>query len=698
VVAAERTISFKPNFLSDLKKIPAGRQAQVMAKIGMLATDPEPDAKTRKRLKGVENGLCRLRSGDYRVFYTYDDSAVSLFSVRLRTDDTYDSMPDVEVLDHADFTVERSGPTEEDFRRWITSRERSTPLPEPITADLLEALGIPAAYADRLTRIESEEALLECPGVPDEYLLAIDEHMFEKPIERVAEEPTLVATGGVDDLLRYTQGEVVTFLLELDPEQRKVVSWALEAGGPTLVKGGPGTGKSTVALYRVREMIRTLREAGIDEPRILFTTYTNALVTFSEQLLEGLLGEDLDLVDVRTADSLVGRVLGLAGEGSRRPTPSERSELQRRALETVRFPGNALQRKAQARAIERLGKSYVFEEIETVIQGRDLDRLDAYLSAARPGRRVPLAENARRAVWAVHRTYADLLSEAGVETWQQARAKAARLVAEGRSSLEPYDAVVVDEAQDLDASAIRLLVDLCERPNRLFLTADESQSIYASGFGWKDVHEQLRFVGRTAILSSNHRSTEQIIEAARDYLAAGLEDELAPDPQTYAHEGPLPVVRRVEDPEAEADLLARYLQGATRELRLTIGTGAVLVPYKRTGRRVAEALEERGIPAEFRDSRRFEIDDNAVTVLPLRAAKGLEFPVVAVAGFVGSSYPDLPAEADDESLTDALVRERRTLFVAMTRAMRACLLITPTDHSSMLFDGFDADLWNVETP
>ena len=691
----ERTISFKMSFANELAELPPDHQAQVLGKIRMLCTDPEPDAKSRKRLRGVSNGLYRLRSGDYRVFYTYNDSAVSLFSVRPRSDDTYDSLPDAEPLQHGGFTIERSGPTKEDFQRWITPQEERTPLPEPITHGLLDALEIPEHFHRRLTRVETQEELLECPGVPDQWLLLIDQQMFEKPLERVAEEPTLVAKEGVEDLLRYARGEMVSFLLELDPEQRKVASWALEAEGPTLVKGGPGTGKSTVALYRVREMVRVLKDGGVDQPKILFTTYTNALVTFSKQLLAALLGEDEKYVEVRTADSLVGSILGRAREGSRRPDRDERAELQEKAWQSVDLPGNVLQRQAQRKALDRLGAEYVFEEIETVIQGRGLQRMPEYLQAARPGRRIGLQESARRAVWAVHEAYSKALLDAGVETWQQARARAAQLVIEGDPPAEPYDAVIVDEAQDLDASTIRLLVALCRQPNRLFLTADESQSIYAAGFGWKDVHEHLQFVGRTAILTSNHRSTEQIMEGARDYLASGLPGDLAPDAQSYAHTGPLPAWRTLTEPADEADLLARYLRGATRELRLTIGSGAVLVPYNRTGRRLADALQERGIPAEFRDSRRFEIDDNTVTVLPLRAAKGLEFPVVAIAGFIGSDYPNL-AEDDVESAMDFVVRERRTLFVAMTRAMRALLVVTPTGNESMLFDGVDPELWNVE--
>ena len=119
------------------------------------------------------------------------------------------------------------------------------------------------------------------------------------------------------------------------------------------------------------------------------------------------------------------------------------------------------------------------------------------------------------------------------------------------------------------------------------------------------------------------------------------------------------------------------------------------MPHSSDGRRIAEALEDRGVPAVFQNSRNFEFDDNAVQVLPLRAAKGLEFPVVAVAGFIGSTYPDLPPGVDEDAHIDLLVRERRTIFVAATRAMRSLLVVTPRGEDSMLFDGFDSKLWNT---
>ena len=120
----------------------------------------------------------------------------------------------------------------------------------------------------------------------------------------------------------------------------------------------------------------------------------------------------------------------------------------------------------------------------------------------------------------------------------------------------------------------------------------------------------------------------------------------------------------------------------------------MLVPDQFVGKPLVEALEERGIPAEYKDSRSFELSDNYVTVLPLTSAKGLEFPVVAITGFGRSNWPHLD-DLDGDAAVEALVKARRTLFVAMTRAMRALLVVTPEGDESMLYDGFDPELWNT---
>jgi hypothetical protein len=197
----------------------------------------------------------------------------------------------------------------------------------------------------------------------------------------------------VDDLLRYKEGELLGFLLRLSPEQERFVSWAIRATGPTQVKGGPGTGKSTVALYRVRSLIEKLRKMGQSEPCILFTTYTIALVNSSEQLLKQLLGEDVRYVEVQTADKKMSDILNRAGVPKK--TPNDNAIIHKifqTALKQTRFEGNVLQQQAQQQSLERLGLDYLLEEINQVIVARQVESLKDYMQARRPGRKVRLSD------------------------------------------------------------------------------------------------------------------------------------------------------------------------------------------------------------------------------------------------------------------------------------------------------------------
>ena len=79
----------------------------------------------------------------------------------------------------------------------------------------------------------------------------------------------------------------------------------------------------------------------------------------------------------------------------------------------------------------------------------------------------------------------------------------------------------------------------------------------------------------------------------------------------------------------------------------------------------------------------------------MKSAKGLEFPIVALAGFLGTTFPVIPNNTPEEAKEEIYARERRTLFVGMTRAMIALLVVVPADRPSQLLQGFDPKLWNL---
>ena len=691
------TISTRSAFLHELSAFEAKEVAQILKKVNLLTDDPTPDAQTKKQLKHLDGKLHRLRSGNFRVFYTFRDGVVSLLAVRRRNEGTYETDIDPEFLQGGEgSSVGESSERAETVGSWLAApAPPSAQLPRAIDQALLDALHVPLPFHAALLCVATEDELLEAK-VPQDVLSRVIDAVLSRPIDLVAAQPELVVNDG-DDLLRYREGELIGFLLRLSPEQQRLVTWAVTSKGPTLLKGGPGTGKSTVALYRVQSILAALRKAKVEQPRVLFTTYTRALTRVSEQLLTQLLApEDRACVEVKTADAILRPLAILAGESSSLVSSEAMREHITFAVAHATFEGNALKVASQRAAVTKLSQEFLVEEINGVIEGRGLETLDAYLEARRPGRKVALTKLQREAVWRVRDALVGQLRKKGVTTVEGWRKAARARIRDAGDVAQIYDAVLVDEAQDLSPTTIAALVGLCKRPGGVFFTADANQSIYGGSFRWSDAHEALRFQGRTAVLKANHRSTREIGEAAEAYLRVGTDAEVDEErvDAEYVHAGPLPAVRRVAMEGDEVQLLARFFRQATRSLRLGLGACAVLVPFKKTGTRIAELLVMAGIPARVVDVDELDLKDPGVKILTLKSAKGLEFPIVAVGGFGEQPFPFVPAQASDDERAEIEARERRTLFVAMTRAMRALLVIAPESDTSALLTGLMAPAWN----
>ncbi len=726
-------IIHKPTFTNQLLGIPKEYVVQILEKIQVLRDDPKPKGKLKKKLHGYKGKVYRLRSGDYRIIYTYDDGWVILLGVDARkdvykgsklvaeaTEVDVRSLPDVDGL----LTVEPSYVPQNPVGEVV----KAEVLPVQLTDDLLKRLFVPEDFWLVLKGCRTLDDLTNAE-IPDEVRDRVFDCVAQPNFDQVLNQPDFI-TGSTDDLLKFTEGELLGFLLRLNPEQEKYVNWAINASGPSLLKGGPGTGKSTVALYRTRAILETLQNQGVSQPKILFTTYTNALISFSQQLLTRLLGDDVKYVDVKTADAIANSLIyaeknlspnlsptrrealnsphslagkGVGGLGSNKlAKATDLRKLLKQALQEVadNFAGNLLKRQAQKRTLENLTVDYLIDEINSVIEAREITTLESYQGTPRNGREISLNKTQREAVWHLREYFYKLLEENNLKTWHQHRTDALDILREMENP-PLYDAVVVDEAQDLDPNTLRLLTQLCRHPNRLFITADANQSIYGSSFRWNDVHQDLKFVGRTGILKVNHRTTREINEAAYSFLATStLEDETETKNNSslireYINNGPPPAVRAVTNPADEAELLIRFCKTAAREYRLGTSACAILTPTESAGDKIASQLNYLGLPATFMSSKNLDLNSKKVKVVTLKAAKGLEFPIVCIAGFLNAAYPKINKNTPEDEIAEIIKKERRSLFVGMTRAMRALLIIVPETDTSGLLTDFDTQLWNL---
>ena len=90
---------------------------------------------------------------------------------------------------------------------------------------------------------------------------------------------------------------------------------------------------------------------------------------------------------------------------------------------------------------------------------------------------------------------------------------------------------------------------------------------------------------------------------------------------------------------------------------------------------LAGFLEEVALVSDL-DGANFEGD--AVTLMTLHAAKGLEFPVVFIAGMEESIFPHSRALYDQSEMEE----ERRLCYVGMTRARRELYMICASSRMS----------------
>jgi superfamily I DNA/RNA helicase len=155
-------------------------------------------------------------------------------------------------------------------------------------------------------------------------------------------------------------------------------------------------------------------------------------------------------------------------------------------------------------------------------------------------------------------------------------------------------------------------------------------------------------------------------------------------------------MRVVHNGGEEVQLLSRFLPVAAHDCRLGIGACAVLCPTVKAGKAIAAELTLRGIDATFMAGNELDLSHPGVKILTLNSAKGLEFPVVALAGFIHSSwYSHGPVNITEEEREEFLAVDRRTMFVGMTRAMRALMVTVPVRARSPLMEGFDGRYWNL---
>ncbi|EKU96516.1 DNA/RNA helicase, superfamily I [Leptolyngbya sp. PCC 7375] len=532
--------------------------------------------------------------------------------------------------------------------------------------EYLVSLGVPENWLPTLRKVRSEDVLLNIAiDLPEDLgnrllNLAAGELVTPPvplPLEQdLAEVPDVQRRFYVlennDDLQRMLEAPLDTWIAFLHSSQRDLAMG--DFSGPVKVTGSAGTGKTVVAMHRARHLARQGK-------RVLLTSYVRTLCENIERNL-GLLctPEEKGLITVSTVHR---QALKLATDKGQTLEPVERSHL-KSLIEQAHFPRCPLD------------PTMLLTEWETIIQDQGITDWEDYKKANRAGRGFPLSAKGREQIWPIFERVQKTLQAEGKADWSSICRQARDFVASGVLE-SPFDAVVVDELQDLRPQEIRLLAALAgDGPNTLTLAGDGGQRIYGSRISLKALGVNVQ--GRSHILRINYRTTEEIRQFA-DRLLGAKGDDL--NGGTEKRKGTVSLLKGPQPTLHAAKTQAqqwKYVSAEIKRMRkegLNLEEIAIFSRLNNSLPLIQEALQRNRLKSQL--IQREEATGVGVQVGTLHRAKGLEFKAVFVVNITDEQLPlrSLLQNIQDQQLrSDLLTREKHLLYVGLTRARDEAIL------------------------
>jgi DNA helicase-2/ATP-dependent DNA helicase PcrA len=452
-----------------------------------------------------------------------------------------------------------------------------------------------------------------------------------------------------------TGGDLFTDSDHLNPAQHTAVE---AVDGPVIIVAGPGTGKTRTFAHRIAYLIQ---DQHVPPERILAVTFTRSAAAEMTARLAGLLGTIPDGLWVETYHAAALRVLREQGYPF---GPGVEFTL----IADEDKPG------LLDGLVPRKDASSFLDELRRTKRQLEWPEIG------------PAAEYHRR------------LSERRLLDFDDLFLYAIRLFDErpdiAAAYRDRFTHIVIDEFQDTSFAQYRFVRSLASL--HLCVIGDPDQAIYgfAGSFRAFEAFKTDFPNHRVFRLSENYRSQGIIVEAATQVIAKSPAQ--LPRQLTARLANGLPVaIARYGTDRQEAEMIVRKIEtllggssyftidsgwAQADDERQTYGLGDIAILYRlhAQARVITDALERSGLPyrcygkpAASEDIESFIADDtgprgDAISLMTLHRAKGLEFPVVFIAGCEEGLLPYERSEDPEE--------ERRLFFVGMTRAKQRLLL------------------------
>lgn len=496
--------------------------------------------------------------------------------------------------------------------------------------------------------------------------------------------------------------------MKLNVEQRKIIE--NKPNGHTLVRGVAGSGKTTVAVHKIPFLLRNYCYEKDD--KVLVVTYNKSLINYvkyiygeiekykeEEQLILGLYESDnKNKLDIKTIDSIMYRyfILYMKNQKTEKLSVASQEQATNALIEAIT---KVKKKYEEVKALNVQNLIFIKEEI-CWIKACNYMNIEEYQSVDRLGRiasnngegpqKLRKNSKVRESIFEVMLQYNENLRKDKLVDFQDIALMA--LEAVKVKAEKKYTHIIIDETQDLTKVQLEFIKSLYINKNysSMLFVADNAQSIYPQAWlvkGRSFSSIGLDMKGKSTSLSKNYRTTTQIAQAAYSLIQNDMnivDDDNFVKPSLIDKQGVYPVYRDCKNKVIEADYISSLINNELKG-KYSYKNIAIISKQKNQLREIKVYLGKNNIPyKELKNNEEIDFNDDSVKLMTMHSIKGLEFKVVMIIGLNDKCIPlkSVANEFEDSDLVES--RDRKLLYVGMTRATEQLFLTSDGNPSKFI--------------
>jgi len=512
---------------------------------------------------------------------------------------------------------------------------------EGLTDTDMSELGIPKGFHKRVRRFTKRNWR--------EYLNGLgNDEVRQNILAQLAKQEDTLLMGKTDEAF-----------IQLDDTQMDYVR--MERKNPIVLRGPAGSGKTAIAIMRIKKGLSNGKKC-------LYLTYNRALCDPTKALIEK---------NIRPEDQRRVTVLGFHqyGNSLKKLSIHLKDDLLMEAINDINHDLGKRTYKIFDNDID-----WWKRELDVYVSGVAMWEGNKYLTMQRKNAGSPLDRNSRLVV----------LSVAGrLETLKKRNSKfdfrdQLRTAYDLGNDVVKYDSVVVDEGQDMSPLILKIALNACKTPGSLFITGDDSQSIYPTGLVYKDIENELgrELKFERTIIDRNYRNNEMTLLAAKRIYNDTTEHVTA---LIKAKDELRPVVVGYNDRDEIYRRIAKEISKRHEGNESFHGNVCMIAPTKKQRWGLTSGVGSWDRSINIMDpKKRLDLTTKEVKTITLHSSKGLEFHDVYLVHIDQDQYPFkdyLKLEYAD--FKEWHEKTRKLIYVSMTRAMKRLMIFCHQDKPSL---------------